>query len=173
MSKLNSGMVFFIVFFLLSQPGPVFTAERSAVAKKAIASLDDDPVLNDFRKIYTRIEKKSKKGELSRKSADNADLLVIELKKYLISTKARLEILKMDTLSGKNQNQTNAVEKLIKLAAEQERVKLSYLDQLKSIEGNMEKSTADAIEKPTRWKTKNLDFEIEIEPEDITKGTQE
>ena len=165
-SRLNTKILLFMVVFLSIQCSLVYTADQSIAAETVVASLpDDDVVLKEFKETYTRIKSNISKGKLEQESGDNADLLAIELKKHLINAQAQKEILKIDILSEVKQKQIDAVDKLIELSAAGERFKLSQLSQLKLLEGTSK--TSETISQTT---TKNLDFEIEIKPEDITQG---
>ncbi len=172
------------VIFLLTLI-PLFAA---AMDQKAD---EPDNVLNAFEKTHAKILAQVRQKVLPPKVGAKADELNISLQKYLIQSEARLKILKLDVLYKKGEEQKKALDEMLALSAERERIKMNYLQRLKALaEGistgdtpappsemvyKSETNTAKAAEKKEdiKWSTKTLDIEIESAPEDISKGDRE
>lgn len=149
----------------------VSATDSQSIGDTTVESFSDrDVVLKEFKDVYYRISKLVENGNLERESMDGADLLAIELKKYLITIQARVETLKLDTLVAEKRD--NALEALMSVSADQERTKISFLAKLKKIEGGTldESTLAGSGKTGERWRVTTTDFEIEITPEDITQG---
>lgn len=170
----NNKIIFFMIFLLCLQYSIAFSQGLDMIEDSAVASLnDDDPVLKEFKETYGLIKSNIENKKSSQEYGVRAALLAMELKKYLIKTQAGEEILKMDSLSGELQNRITAIDNLMNLVAKRERIKQSYLSELKSLIKISATSKKINQVKPSRWKTKYLDIEIEIQPEDITVGNHE
>jgi hypothetical protein len=125
-----------------------------------------DP-LKAFEKEYEAIGKKVEEGSLSVEVMSRASEIQIRLQKYLIKTEAQLEILRLDVLHGDEIQQEKALNQMVELVAEQERTKMSYLQQLQAIKGGGNTSDDKTGKKGT---AKDLDIKINIAPEDIGDG---
>jgi hypothetical protein len=82
----------------------------------------------------------------------------------LIKTQAQLEVLQLDVLYGADDQRQAALQKVVALAAERERIKIAYLQRLQAL------NTANSAAKKTRRKGKVKDIEIEIGPENVDSG---
>jgi hypothetical protein len=179
----------FVIGFLVL---PVISA--CAVAQKDIhqqarrKTSDDDIILSTFEQTHAAIITQVRQGALPEDVEAKANELKIELKKYLIKTNADLQTLEVDVLHASAAERKIALKKLMDLAAEREHVKVLYMQRLKRLlpkndEGaataplpvvpqSIESKTKDTGDEKsgTKWRTKDLDIEIEIAPEDISKG---
>ncbi len=123
-----------------------------------------DP-LGLFAEEYRAIKEKVAEGSLPAEALSRAAEIRIGLKKYLIKTEARLEILRLDLLHGEDyEAKQTALQEMLALAAERERTKMAYLQRLQTL------NTAKPAGEKTRRKGKVKDIEIEIGPEDIADG---
>jgi hypothetical protein len=162
--------------------------QKSPLTEQDTKINEQDQVLNAFEQTHAKINAQVKQNVLPLKAGVKANELQISLKKYLIQSEARLQILKLDALHQKGDKQKNAIDEMMALSAERERTKMNYLERLKAL---MEESNtgdnpvppsetahqsetgtkkADENKSDIKWKTKTLDVEIEIDLEDISKG---
>ncbi len=183
-------MVFGVILFLtlLALSG---VAMGQSGGEADAAAYGEGGILDAFEQTYATISEQVKKKNLPLSIGEKADQLKFELDKYLITSEARLKVLKLEVRHEQGDKQIKAIEDIAALSAERERTKMSYLERLKdlakgagieqtkpispavaaSTKKNTEKTTKDAAGKT--WKTKNLDVEIEVAPEDISKGDRE
>lgn len=151
-------------------------------------SYGSDDLIEQINQTHTAIIDQVNKEKLPAGVGTKANELRLELKKYLIQSEAKIQILELEILQGADDKREAALKKLMELTAERERVKLDFLQRLKSLmvqsgtaktgsdQSGMQKpvDTAkkkkEAKETGTKWKTETLDIEIEIAPEDISKG---
>ena len=123
-----------------------------------------DP-LKTFEEEYNTIKEKVEGGSLPAEVLSRAAEIRIGLKKYLIKTEAKLEILRLDLLHGDDyEAQDAALQEMLVLAAKRERTKMAYLQRLQAL------NTAYLSAEKTKRNGKFKDIEIEIGPEDITEG---
>ena len=125
-----------------------------------------DP-LEDFAKEYKAIRKKVEEGSLPAEAMSKATEMQIGLQKYLIKVEAELEILRLDVLHGGDDQRERALNQIVKLVAEREQTKISYLQQLQALEGGSRTSEDKTVK---REKGKDFDIEITIAPENIGDG---
>ena len=173
---------------------PIYSAamdQKTPLTKQGTKINKQDKVLNAFEQIHARIIEHVKQNVLPIEAGVKADELQISLKKYLIQSEARLQILKLDVLHEKGDKQKKALDEMMNLSAEREQTKMNYLERLKVlIEGidivdtpappggmvhKKETRTEKTFKnkKDLKWKEKILDVEIEITPEDISHGGSE
>ena len=183
-------MIFFgsvIVFLML----PVISAcagDQKDGHQKGRLKTSDDIILRTFAQTHAAIIVQARQGALPEDVEAKANQLKIELKKYLIRTDADMQILEVDVLHAPAAERKIALKKLMDLSVEREHVKVLYLQRLQSlwpknaesaattpppvVPQSIESRTKGAGEESsgTKWRTKDLDIEIEIAPEDISKG---
>lgn len=182
------GMAFLLTFV------PFYCAamdQKAPLTEQDTKINEQDQVLNTFEQTHAKIIAQVKQNVLPLEAGVKADELQISLKKYLIQSEARLQILKLDALHEKDDKQKKALDEMMNLSAERERTKMNYLVRLKVLmegidivdtpapppemvhksETRIEK--IDKNEKDLKWKEKTLDIEIEITPEDISRGDRE
>jgi hypothetical protein len=123
-----------------------------------------DP-LGVFAEEYKAINEKVEEGFLPAEALSRAAEIRIGLKKYLIKTEAQLEILGLDLLHGDDyEARQTALQEMLALAAERERTKMAYLQQLQAL------NTAHLPDEKTKRNGKAKDIEIEIGPENVDSG---
>ena len=123
-----------------------------------------DP-LGAFEEEYKAINEKVKEGSLPAEALSRAAEIRIGLKKYLIKTEAKLEILGLDLLHGDDyEAKQTALQEMLALAAERERTKMAYLQRLQAL------NTAHLPGEKTKRNGKFKDIEIEIGPENVDSG---
>lgn len=146
-------------------------------------------LIEQINATHAAISERVAKKTLPEQTETRANALKFELEKYLILTDARLKIFKMEILQAPNNDGEAALQELVQLVSERERVKLDYLRRFKTLmgESDAEKPVFDASNPAQQTgssdthtmetgqagmepKTKALDIEIEIVPEDISKG---
>lgn len=171
-----------IIFVMLAMP---------VYAGGGKVSGDSDDLVSAFEEMHAVVINKAKQGTLPAETANQADELNVELQKYIIQKEAELEILQLDALHGSKAKREAAMAEIVRISAKLERTKMAYLQRMQSL------LSSDGTEKPValptvaspkkettakgtkedeegiKWRTKELDFEIEIAPEDITKGDRE
>ncbi len=113
----------------------VFLALVSPLVFIAAQALAADDLLEAFENAYAEIQNQVKKGKLSGEAGAKANELNIALKKYLIKTEARLEVLQLDVLHGSGGNQEAGLNKMVAISAERERIKMDYLQRLLALKG--------------------------------------
>ena len=127
-----------------------------------------EPEANDlaaaFEQTHEEILARVHEGTLPADVGAKADELKIALEKYLINTRAQLEVLQLDVLSGADDQRQAALKKVVALAAERERTKMAYLQRLQAL------NTASLPGEKTKRNGQFKDIEIKIGPEDITEG---
>jgi len=127
-----------------------------------------EPVPNDlvaaFEQLHGQMLARVKEGTLPAAVGAKANELKIALEKYLIKTQAQLKILQLDVLYGAEDQREAALQKVVALAAERERIKIAYLQRLQAL------NTANSAGEKTRRKGKVKDIEIEIGPENVDSG---
>ena len=123
-----------------------------------------DP-LGAFAEEYEAINEKVEEGFLPAEALSRAAEIRIGLQKYLIKTEAKLEILGLDLLHGDDyEARQAALQEMLALAAERERTKMAYLQQLQAL------NTASLPGEKTRRNGEARDIEIEIGPENVDGG---
>jgi len=123
-----------------------------------------DP-LGLFAEEYKAINEKVQEGSLPAEALSRAAEIRIGLKKYLIKTEAKLEILRLDLLHGDDyEAKQTALQEMLALAAERERTKMAYLQRLQAL------NTAHLPGEKTKRNGKFKDIEIEIGPENVDSG---
>ena len=123
-----------------------------------------DP-LGAFAEEYEAINEKVEEGFLPAEALSRAAGIRIGLKKYLLKTEAKLEILGLDLLHGDDyEARQAALQEMLVLAAERERTKMAYLQRLQA------RNTAQLPGEKTKRNGEARDIEIEIGPENITDG---
>jgi len=122
-------------------------------------------LLGAFEEEYKAINEKVKEGSLPAEALSRAAEIRIGLKKYLIKTEAKLEILGLDLLHGDDyEAKQTALQEMLALAAERERTKMAYLQRLQAL------NTAHLPGEKTKRNGKFKDIEIEIGPENVDSG---
>jgi hypothetical protein len=123
-----------------------------------------DP-LGLFAEEYKAISEKVQEGSLPAEALSRAAEIRIGLKKYLIKTEAKLEILGLDLLHGDDyEARQTALQEMLTLAAERERTKMAYLQRLQAL------NIAHLPGEKTKRNGKFKDIEIEIGPENVDSG---
>ena len=123
-----------------------------------------DP-LGAFEEEYEAITEKVEEGSLPAEALRRAAEIRIGLKKYLIRTEAQLKILRLDLLHGDDyQTRKTALQEILALVAERERIKMDYLQRLQAF------NTVSLPGEERTRKGKFNDIEIEIGPEDVDSG---
>lgn len=175
-------LILVVTFVMLTMP--VYAGGGKVTGKS-------DDLVAAFEEMHAVVRNKAKQGVLPAERAAQADELEVELKKYIIQKEAELEILQLDALHGSKAKRETAVDEIVRISAQLERTKMAYLQRMQSL------LSSDGSEKPValptvappnketaakgaeedkegiKWRTKELDFEIEIAPEDISKGDRE
>ena len=123
-----------------------------------------DPLIA-FEEEYKAMNERLEEGSLPAEALSRAAEIRIGLKKYLIKTDAKLEILRLDLLHGDDyEARQTTLQEMLTLAAERERTKMAYLQRLQAL------NTAHLPGEKTTKNGKFKDIEIEIGPENITEG---
>ncbi len=123
-----------------------------------------DP-LGLFAEEYRAIKEKVAEGSLPAEALRRAAEIRIGLKKYLIKTEAKLEILGLDLLHGEDyEAKQAALQEMLALAAERERTKMAYLQRLQAL------NTAHLPGEKTKRGGEARDIVIEIGPENVDSG---
>ena len=162
----------FAVFLvtLLSTTGMLLACagKRSVTANdiNGIEIKTTDP-LEAFEKEYEDISEKVEEGSLPSMVMSRATAIRMGLQKYLISTEAQLEILRLDVMHGADGQRETALSRIVELVAEREQTKMSYLQKLKALKTGGRTSEDKTGIKGT---AKDLDIKIKIAPEDIGDG---
>lgn len=185
-SMLFSGFV--IVVLLLLVINGCAGDQKDIHQQARLKTSDDDIILRTFEQTQAAISAQVRQGAMPEDIAAKANELKIELKTYLIRSEADLQILQVDILHASATERKIALKKLMNLSAERERVKVQYLQRLQSLLPKNDESAATApllvapqsvdskpqavgeVPSGTKWRTKDLDIEIEIAPEDISTG---
>lgn len=185
-SMLFSGFV--IVVLLLLVINGCAGDQKDIHQQARLKTSDDDIILRTFEQTQAAISAQVRQRALPEDIAAKANELKIELKTYLIRSEADLQILQVDILHASATERKIALKKLMNLSAERERVKVQYLQRLQSLLPKNDESAATApllvapqsvdskpqavgeVPSGTKWRTKDLDIEIEIAPEDISTG---
>ena len=131
-----------------------------------IPSMEPEPrdLVEAFRQMHGEMLARVHEGTLPADVGARANELKIALEKYLITTQAQLQVLQLDVLYGTDDQREPALKKVVALAAERERTKMAYLQQLQAL------NTAHLPDEKTKRNGKGKDIEIEIGPEDIANG---
>ncbi len=123
-----------------------------------------DP-LGLFAEEYRAIKEKVAEGSLPAEALRRAAEIRIGLKKYLIKTEAKLEILGLDLLHGEDyEAKQAALQEMLALAAERERTKMAYLQRLQAL------NTDQLPGEKTKRGGEARDIVIEIGPENVDSG---
>ena len=117
-----------------------------------------------FKQMHGEMLVRAQEGTLPADVGAKANELKIALEKYLITTQAQLQVLQLDVLYGAEDQRQAALQEMLALAAERERTKMAYLQQLQALNtGNL---PGEETEKNGKFK----EIEIEIGPEDVDSG---
>lgn len=132
-----------------------------------------------------------RQGALSEEAGEQADDLMLEFKKYLVRSAADQQVLELDILHASVEKREVALKKLMDLATDRENTKVDYLLRLQELgsgagrkhatippppvlPSNSAPPPATTYYQPERlWRIRDLDIEIEIAPEDISKGVHD
>jgi hypothetical protein len=156
-------LVIAVFFTMILAPG---CATDQVSAPSEITSME--PEANDlvaaFEQTHEEILARVQEGTLPADVGAKANELKIALEKYLIITRAQLNILHLDVLYGADHQREPALKKVVALAAERERTKMAYLERLQAL------NTASLSGEKTKRNGKPKDIEIEIGPENVDSG---
>ena len=179
-------LITFISLALLVIPACATEQSRPRTVSNSDSNNSGD-LIGKINETHATITQQVNKKKLPAVAGKKANELKLELKKYLIQTEAQMQILELEILQGADDKRKAALEKMMLLSAEQERVKLDFLQRLESLmvqsrtaktgsnRSDMQKPVdsskkeKEAKETGTKWKTETLDIEIEIAPEDISE----
>lgn len=117
-----------------------------------------------FQRLHGEMLARVQEGTLPADVGAKSSELKMALEKYLIKTQAHLKILRLDVLYGTDDQRQVALEQVIALAAERERIKMAYLQRLQAL------NIAHLPGEKTTGKGKVKDIKIRIGPEDISEG---
>lgn len=157
-------LLFIILCPMVMIPGcaPQNTVTLGDGDKVAIKTTDP---LEAFQEEYEAIRQKVEEGSLPAEALRRAAEIRIGLRKYLIKTEAKLEILRLDLLHDDDyEARQTALQEVLALAVERERTKMAYVQRLKAL------YTTHLPGGKTKKNGKFEDIEIDIRPEDITDG---
>ena len=144
----------------------------------------------NFEQVYNVIIEKVGEGQLPEEDGKRAKTLYIAYQKYLIETEAKIQVLKIDVLNTNGEKQKKALDEMMVIASERERVRMEYLQRLQALqaktstgssapdtpveESKIQTDTATTTEDELKEKrSKQLKIEIESVPEDISTGDYE
>ncbi len=180
-------VVSFLLISMLVVPPRVVAQEVFGPGSDLRNFQSHDPLMTAFEGVHTKVVLQAKQGRVAAKIKDRADKLSIQLKKYMINKEAKIKILSLDVMNGPAEKRKTALQKIIRLSAASERTKTRYLLALEMLLGDSNNvsgsnlaevldgnegrvSVAHEIRDHTIWKTKTLDIEFEIAPEDVSQG---
>ncbi len=165
-----------------------WAAEQNIHQQDRLQPFENDILLQSFERTHATVLTLVGQGILPEDARAMADDLMIELRKYLIRTNADQQVLELDILHASTEKREIALKKLMELAAERERTKVQYLQRIQALVSNGDVKEA-AMPPPAvphsvqsqpgeteqnksdkRWRTRDLDIEVEIAPEDMSKG---
>jgi hypothetical protein len=168
------------------------TVAVALMAKKAFAG---DVLLETFKSTHAEIMSKVEEGKLDGEVGLKASELDLGLQKYLIKADAQMEILELDVLHGSVEKRKAALQKIVALSAERERIMMGYLQHLQALteskegllpllpvepeqstakEATGEEKTAKKKQDDGVWGTissKWKGMEVIIGPENVDNGT--
>jgi len=198
--KYSTAFQRFFIFVLLLVPAfLLLMVPPPAGAEEGADLSSESPLVQKFEDKYRSVLDAVQEGALSAEAGEQADELKLSLQKYLIQSKARIDIYKLEARQTSGPRQDEALQNLIQASAERERTLLAYIQRLNYLsaggkeaitvpdlplptERSLEKSAGgqkqegpsdkDWFERGTRYEVKELDIEIEIKPEDIINEPQ-
>ncbi len=162
--SLRCAILVMAVFLTMILTPACATDQVSAPAE--ITSMEPEPrdLVAAFEQMHGEMLARVKEGTLPADVGAKANELKIGLEKYLIKTRAQLQILQLDVLYGAEDQREAALQKVVALAAERERTKMTYLQRLQAL------NTACLPGERTKRNGKFKDIEIEIGPENVDNG---
>jgi hypothetical protein len=106
----------------------------------------EEPLLQEFQGKYEAVSLAVRQGTLPPDIGSEADDLNLSLKKYLIQSRARIDIYKLEVTHYSGAKQDEALSNLMKETAERERALATYIQRLDQIAG--ETATGVKLELP-------------------------
>jgi hypothetical protein len=95
----------------------------------------EEPLLQEFQGKYEAVSLAVRQGTLPPDIGSEADDLNLSLKKYLIQSRARIDIYKLEVTHYSGAKQDEALSNLMKETAERERALATYIQRLDQIAG--------------------------------------
>jgi len=197
-------LILIIMSYCFSPFSPLYAQDSSEDDVEETAQVveetdDASYLLNIFENKYNEMTEKVHQGQLPATVSEEAARIRMDLKKFIISRNAELEILKLEVLEGSKQNSKAALEQMSNLVADTERNKMLYIQKLsalspgsgsehvatmpaqgaqsgESLLSTSKKSSATRKkskkkqEEDSIWETKDFNKRMQIAPEDLSMG---
>lgn len=196
------GRILFIALMItlsgvISSLPPLYAADEPEATAEETTNYSY--LINIFENKYREIAERANQGQLPATVLEEADQIRVDLKKFLISRNAELEILRVDVLEGSKEKSTAALEQMNKLIADTEQNKMMYIQKLVALSPGsgtenyammpaqgaqsgdsllgVSKPSAPKRKKPRRkvekesiWETKDMNKRMILAPEDLSMG---
>lgn len=182
-----------IILFLLLGSHPIVLSENSEIVSQV--RVPSDEILILIENHFKSIQRNAKEGKISAEIASEAEKSYTELQKYLVRSRAEVQVLRIDLMTAKDpKDRERIINDMSQLFAERESNKLLCWDKLRAIEDNSHSKPIGAVpttpqstkkldqqqNQPAQSSTsenklieRELDIEIVIEAEDISAGERE